>query len=216
MEIAHEGGLMRVFIVCLFLPFCFYSSAFALPVIYDFSTEPDGSQYPSLGLTLGVRGDSFVSTDSIGGKVTWDNGAGLGVEAIGKVDSSKTLDGSASDDVLIFDFGTDVSLVEIVFSWVGKDDEALLLVDDVTVFNDYIKPSIEGYANIVAFDFSSLKFTGAVFGIKAIDSNDSFRIQSLTVDSPIVPIPSPEPATWLLFGGGLCGFVWWRRKNKIE
>jgi len=30
------------------------------------------------------------------------------------------------------------------------------------------------------------------------------------------PETNPEPATWLLFGPGVVGLVWWRRRRSVE
>jgi len=203
---------MRIVIVCLCVLFSISSGAMALPVTFDFSSASNSFEYSSSGLILEVLADSFDATGSLGGNVTWVGGSGLGVEASGKSDSSKTLDGSGSDDLLTFDFGTKVQLGEITFASVGSTDEVRLLVDGLTVFDDYLDSSLTTSLNLVTFDFSPLQLFSEKFSLLAIDTNDSFRIKSITVDYNQQSAPVPEPSTWLLLSTGMAGLVYWRRR----
>ena len=200
---------MRIVVVCLGLLFGTASAVFSLPVTFDFSADLN-SQYVSNGLTLTVSADSIGAA---GGEVTWVNHSGLGVMATGKNDSSKTLDGSGSDDRLIFSFGGDVLLQEVIFTRVGSKDEVVLWVDGTDVFDEFIDASITG-SKTAAYNFLPKNFCGSVFSLMAVDSDDSFRIKAITVDAGDNPLPAPEPGTWLLFSVGLLG-LWGQQKRLL-
>ncbi len=200
---------MRVVVLCLCLLLFGVPAVFSLPVEFDFSSSGVSSQYSAGGLTLDVTADSLGAT---GGTVTWVNSYGLGVKATGKNDSSGTLDGSGSDDVLNFAFSEDVFLQEVVFSRVGSKDEVRLLVDGVNLFDTFIDTSLL-VSSRVTYNFLPENFFGSTFSLMAIDSDDSFRVQSFTVNTVDTPVPAPEPATWLLFGTALGGLFLWRKRS---
>ena len=115
--------------------------------------------------------------------------------------------------MLIFAFTEAVFLQEVVFSRVGRLDEVRLLVDGVKVFDEFIDDSLQ-VSSDVAYNFLPENYWGSVFSLMAVDSDDSFRIQSITVDTVAVPVPAPEPATWLLFSAALSGLVLWRKRSE--
>ena len=195
---------MRVVVLCLCVCLSvFVSQVFAVPVVFDFSSSPDAYQTVSdLSLTIEAASIGRESAE-----VDWSNRYGLGVAAA--TDTSGTLDGSASDDVLTFDFGEDVFLQEIVFSWVNYYDLFELWVADRREAAGLIDDS---GAKIVTYDFSSLGLISDSFSLMAADSNASFRIHSLTVETLGAPVPTPEPSTWLLLGSGLAGLLCWRKR----
>lgn len=199
--------------VFLFLYVCLFSlcnSALATPITFDFSIASDSFIYSEFGLGLAVSADSVDDALSIGGEVDWSS-FGLGVVAGGGIDSSKTMDGSGSDDLLMFDFSVPVLLQKVVFSRVGDSDEVQLWVQGLKVFDDYIDRALTTSLNVVELDFSAMQLAVGSFSLLALDSNDSFRVKSITVDHRLQPLATPEPATWLLLSAGVCGLLFLRR-----
>lgn len=204
---------MRIVVLCLGLFLCGYSNVLAVPITFDFSSNHGVVQYSAFGVTLNVSAGSLTSAGSIGGDITWFASYGLGVDASTseKADSSKTLDGSSSDDFLTFDFGSSVLLRGIVFSSVGGNDEVRLLVGGATVFDGYIDGTLTTSSNVVDLSFLPLNLSGQTFSLMAFDSDDSFRVKSMTIET--APIPTPEPSTWLLLSVGVGGLAYWRRRQ---
>lgn len=123
-------------------------------------------------------------------------------------DSDRQIDGRFTlNDLAIFDFGEMVILDEIDFNLVGGNDDFVLFAGnslaDLTSFTIFDIPGNAG--NI----FSS-GAVGRYFGIGAFETNDEFRIKSLTVSE--VPLPAALP----LFIAGLAGLRFAGRRKKAN
>lgn len=136
------------------------------------------------------------------------NGLGVfgGADAANGADSDPQIDGRLTlNDLAIFDFGQTVILDEINFNLVGGNDDFVLFVGQslasLTSFTIFDIPGNPG--NIFASGA-----VGRYFGIGAFETNDEFRIKSLTVSE--VPIPAALP----LFIAGLAGLGFAGRRKK--
>ena len=146
---------------------------------------------------------------------------GLGVE-IGHKDQGGTDGHRDTDDVIVFDFGSAVRIIDLVFGDADNSDDFRLFGGDLTLQSSF---SLSGsHHDRALFSFSD-GWTTSRFGIGAIDINDNFRILSLTVDrivadpSPELPgVPGvPEPSTWLMMivGWGLALSLSRRRGRRV-
>ncbi|WP_308911220.1 PEPxxWA-CTERM sorting domain-containing protein [Pseudokordiimonas caeni] len=158
---------------------------------------------------------------------------GLGVDwdtDTGKWDSDEDpdheVDGDNRNDLLIFTFDQEVELEEIQFSmwdaeWKWSHQSGWYLKegnDEFTLFSsnpwdnlgtNYNPDSVNGNG-VAVYAFNSGWVTDK-FGVGASDSDDEFKIKSLTVSAITSGIP--EPATWLMMimGFGLVGIASRRR-----
>jgi hypothetical protein len=201
-----------------------FSATSAQAVTYDFTGMSSGQQntYTYGDLTVGAGHyhtsggavHSNITGDSVDDQVTrayWGHGIDSDISGGGQ-DSDNQVDGSGDNDVLVFKFGTAVTLVSVRFSYFGSDDEFSYFFDgdgngnlDGDILADSLNPNGAG-SN---YTFGGTYF-GTLFGIGAVDSNDEFRVRSITVSA--VPVPAALP----LFGAALLGmgFLARRRKQK--
>lgn len=195
--------VVAFFAVCLLFVF----PAFAIPITFDFSLAPDSYQSDS-GLNLNVEASSVGRTYA---EIDWSKNFGFGVLAAPSASGAKDsglLDGSSSDDVLTFNFDSEIQLAEIVFSWVNYYDLFELWVEEEKVVDGLINASGD---QISLFNFSTFHVLTSSFSVRASDANASFRIKSISVD--FTPSSIPEPSTWLLFAGGALGLFFFRKRS---
>ncbi len=171
------------------------------------------------GTTFTVDADTF---DWNGGNVTLNdernieitqNSEGIGIDnnnGLFGADSSE-IDGSGSNDILIFSFHQPIRLFHVVFENVTNNDDFVFYRPDASprgIYRDIVNPSPlpgaesdEGYYN-----FGGL--VTSVFGLGALGSNDNFRVSR--IEFSVVPLP----ASALLLLGGLGGLAALRRRKS--
>ena len=192
--------MKRFAVLCLLA--CSFSIAgvgHASPIKFDFTSSSSDYIYQRDGVTLTVSaiwdGDKAAITHT---------SSGLGVNATDDnqivIDNSPTFDGVDGLDALVFTFDVQVFMREISFRYAGADDDFSVLADT----GMYLEAD-------AVYTFSSMPddFFGREF-IATACVDDSFRIKSLTVE---VPIPAPEPATWLLLSVRFAGLSFWRKRH---
>ncbi|MEO3414882.1 VPLPA-CTERM sorting domain-containing protein [Roseovarius sp. CAU 1744] len=196
------------------------TGAHAATVTYNFS----GNQLPVPSLSFGGGGSpglTVTATDynNTNGNITgpaWNlgrYGGGIGI-CSGTVTGSGTgcgggdshqVDGSTTngDEMAIFTFDQTVTLVSVGFSLIDSNDQF-----DFRMYNpngSFFSSVDPGPNGSPTYTFGST-WTGTVFGIGASDTNDNFKIRSMTVEfkdggGGVIPLPA---AGWLLlsaFGG---------------
>lgn len=131
------------------------------------------------------------------------NGSGVGVvtQFIPPfVDGSGTIDGRGGDEFVFLTFSESVFLQGLTFGSAGANDEYDLVVDGSFAFFNDETSSPNAFAG-------GNSFTGSVFGIRANQNNDDFRLASVTFAA--VPLPVP----FLLLGSAVGGLILLRRKK---
>ncbi len=118
---------------------------------------------------------------------------------------------------MLFDFAQEVTLESVTFSHVGNNDEFSFSFFDnnsPTATNFYSSVGLGNNGSIQTYVFGQV-WTGNLFGIGAIGSNDEFKIKKLVVsyeEMSEVPVPA---AIWL-FAPALAGFTALRRKRSAK
>ena len=147
------------------------------------------------------------------------NSRGLGV--LLNSDSGE-LDGSGPDEFIVLDFSSflnPVKLLSVVFDSVNDNDEFDMAVDDVDIDIDALLGNdslatlpllIGGTSQQRIADFSSFNLEGALFSFYTANTNDDYRLRSITVQE------TPEPATLLLIFSGLGGMYCARRREEVS
>ncbi|MEP0961136.1 MAG: VPLPA-CTERM sorting domain-containing protein [Roseobacter sp.] len=166
-------------------------------VTFTIDADTFGLRYGSLSL----NGESRIAITQ--------NNEGLGVNNFNP-DGSGEIDGSGSNDILVFQFSSAVRLTEIIFESVSNND-------DFVFYTPGQSPNAAQFdiLNPIPFDIDgdeglfATNFTGTTFGIGAFGDNDDFRVSKLTVAA--VPLPAGLPL--LMAGLGAFGFMS-RRKKK--
>ena len=162
----------------------------------DFSGDPDSIWTPRIG--------------------QYPGGAGI---FNSRLDNSHTVDGSGFDDYVEVSFNRVVNVISVMFGFVsstpGEDDVRLLLDTDgngrISVGDSYsartdILPNNNPFSIGLETDF---------FALGAFDSNDSWKLRSVTVEydePPAVPLPA---AGWMLIAG-LGGMAALRRRKRAS
>ncbi len=201
------GGPMRVVSLCLFVCLSVCSNqVFAIPVTFDFTVS---SSVETQLLSFQVGGIQLDITAADANGVVADVSQtrdGLGVYR-GNSDS-KVIDGAGVDDLLTLTFQTLVTLQQVLFSSIEEGGDSFLLqVDDGQSFASNLHNAL--------FDFSYLNIAGREFVFSAVLDKADYRIEAMVVDvSEQMPVPTPEPSTWLLLGSGLAGLFFWQRKRS--
>lgn len=115
------------------------------------------------------------------------------------------IDGRGPDEYVHMDFGQDVLLTSLTFTFADKNDDFNLWADGVWVFDDESIDS--GYMATYTFDSA---VSGSSFYVGADYWDDEFKIWGVTADSiSAVPVPA---AIWLM-ASGLAGLGFVRRKK---
>lgn len=185
--------MKRFVVLCLIFV---AGSVHASPITFDFTKD-----YSTEVAALSDLNNTFTIGLATGGTLTRTSG-GLGVDD-GSSDDSKVLDGRGTIESLDFLFTQMTRLTRIVFSCVdqkSKNDDFVFKLDGQVELLQPIPLSGE----------LDLDVEGKIFSFGAVGPDDDFRIKSITVDTPI---PTPEPATWLLLGSGLVGLIFRRKRN---
>ncbi|MEH6405014.1 MAG: hypothetical protein V7750_16675 [Sneathiella sp.] len=170
---------------------------------FNFGAGPDRSLVSSFnmssgGLDLTVSAGRFSNSGSVtpGGRVGTNNN-GLGVDR-GRFDGGQ-VDGALGNDVAIFNFNQDVKFESVTFSNWDNNDQYTFFVGDPL--------QNQGFNFLSGYDLAAQNYIASMFGIGAHDSNDNFRIASISVSA--VPLPTSV----LLFGGALLGLGWLSRRK---
>jgi len=119
-------------------------------------------------------------------------------------DGDHEVDGTGYKDILYFDFGTEVKIGKIRFSYVDSGDD----VDFVDVLNNIFTDPIYTLEDVNigsdnSIDLSVTSLMTDVLGIKAHGKYDDFKVKSIEVCYPdTIVVPTPTAA-----GLGLLGVV---------
>ncbi len=201
-------------------------NAFAVPITFNF-TGGTGQQAPSftytkLGTTLTLTVKSNIANEAgtiltAAGKVgKWQQGLGI---LDGDRNDEHFVDGNGKNDVLSFFFSQSVRILSVGFSYVDSNDDFAFFFDkgkDGVLQNDRVwkTKDIPGNGPNGTFSFLTLtdKYIGKLFGIGAYDSNDEFKVASITVDF-VKPSTIPLPGALPLFAAGLVGLGLMRRRK---
>ena len=129
-------------------------------------------------------------------------GHGLGLTNDPHGDSSHTIDGYGTLDLVVLEFAREVTLTGLGFSYVQPWDDFVLFSGDSV-------ETLAAYSLMdVAHGIVALDVTARVFGIGASDRNDSFKLTAIDLD--VAPVPVPGAAVFLLTG--LAGAAWRRAR----
>lgn len=193
--------VLSVFSVAVFL--CCPITAFA--ITFDLSEATTDYRYQLEGVGLNVS----ATWQGGGSAAITQTSSGLGVRSVDRYglddDDKATLDGSEVLDGLVFAFDQQVYLTDITFSWVNSCDDFKLLVGTETV----LKTAISSFSQLPE------RLLVSAFLLSAFDGDDSFRIKDITIET-VSPVPTPEPATWLMVAAGLVGIACYRRNVTTD
>ena len=130
-------------------------------------------------------------------------GHGLGLRNDPQGDTSHTIDGFGTLDLVVLEFGREVTLSGLGFSYVNA-------WDDFVLFSGDSLETLTAYSLMdVAHGMVALDVTARVFGIGASDWNDSFKLTAIDLEVAAVPVPGA-----VLFAlTGFAGAAWTRRRS---
>ena len=184
------------------------------------------------GVTVTATAWSYLSDFEVAALGIY--GSGLGVcnsgEYPGCTSPNHEVDNSGRTDFVLFQFNTPVDPLSVGITTTSNDDlDVSYWVGNLTLPADRLDS--ETYATLSALGFGS-RFdnngsptsrtvtltsglvNGLLFGAKVGDSNDAFKISTLTVDRPPDQQTVPEPASLLLLGTGLVGMLQRARRRS--
>lgn len=214
----------------------FASSAFAAQAataVFDMKQSQLGgirSAYSSVSgsdaLSIGSTRFRGANVSGNYGKIKRSGKKGLGIKGkrkAGKRDNKK-IDGKGRNEMVVLDFGKDVSLNSITFGGVKKKSNAkfdLFMYDGTSWTRVAANLNKDGDGRRQTFTFSQT-YTGAVYGIGARSNKAAFNLLDVKASSPDaapgqgVPQISavPLPAGGLLLLGGLAALGFARRKKR--
>lgn len=197
--------------------FDFTGSALPVSSIPFTSTDTNLSLTATADNQLSSNGQIQLETDRFVGRYAGGLGVCHGTPSAnasgGCSGENHEVDGNIGNDVVLFDFGTqDVTLKSVTLSYIGYNDEFSFSFFDgtsTTPTNFFSSLNTPG-TGLSTYIFSQV-WTGSLFGIGAVDSNDEFKISGISVSyDAAVPIP----AAAFLFAPALLGFMGLRRKAK--
>lgn len=177
----------------------------ALTIDADTFNVVQPASLPIFDITLNNDVDAAVTVDNEGLGV--DNGGGANP-------GSDDVDGRNFNDILLFSFDRAVDLFRIDFDNTDNNDDfvffaisdAFELAGSISVefFDIGSDGSDEGF-----FNFGPA-IAGTIFGIGAVQNNDNFRVEGMTVEVSAVPLP----AAGLMLLAGVGGLAAMRRRKK--
>lgn len=176
--------------------------------------------FSGAGTTFTIDADTFdvvgAGTIALNGEQNIEitqNIEGLGIDnnnGIFGSDSSQ-IDGSGSNDILVFTFARVMRLSRIIFENVSDNDDFVFYVPgadpnatEYDIVNPLPFPDINGDEGF--FDFGNIEVTS--FGIGALGRNDNFRLSRIE----IAPVPLPASALLLLAAVGGLGVMRMRKR----
>lgn len=193
------------------------SSAFGALYTFDLTSATRLTSTPGGGLVITSGEDPGVTvtlTALAGGSpsIVVINSAGSGVSANGSDDIQTTGGG----ETLIISpllggspFTADVQSVTFsnVDSAVDGDDATVFLdgVSSGDIAIDVSTPTYTWNAPASTTFTSNISFAG-------VDGNDDFEVSQIVLDITVGEVP--EPSTWTLFGLGIAGLAWMRRRKR--
>ena len=198
------------------------SSAFGAMYTFDLTTA---TRQVNGTFVIGANEDSsvqiqltaLVTPANIAGSVVLDTD-GAGVTADGQGGGSVPEDqitGGANAEALIITplTGTAFAIQSVTFTNTESGDDAFIYLDDPTQLNT------------AAFDID-IGTTGSTFNwvappnttfttnvtFRNTQGNDDFKVSEIVLDITVGEVP--EPSTWTLFGIGIAGLAWFRRRKQ--
>ena len=185
----------------------------------------NSQQYTVDGLVLTISAGIYTDTASTGGAVVTPNGndaepriyvtgTGVDIDAGNGLpnDQEDEVDGNNGNEVLIFSFSQQVSLISALFAAVDSNDGFDLFIDSN---NDGVLERIPQDNDIPGgnlANFAALNLVGKLFGIGASGSNDEWKLAALTVRAVVSDVPLP--AALPLFLAGVAGFGFSARRKQ--
>ena len=163
-----------------------------------------------------IQLSSLVTPANIAGNVVMDTD-GTGVTADGQGGGSSPLDdieGGASAEALIITpiTGSAFAVESVTFTNTESGDDAFIYLDDPTAAGaEDFDIDIDSSNPFVWNAPASTTFNSTI-SFRNSDGNDDFKIGEIVLDITVGEVP--EPSTWTLFGIGIAGLAWLRRRKR--
>lgn len=198
------------------------SAAFGAMYTFDLTTA---TRQVNGSFTVGANEDSgvqiqltaLVTAANVAGQVVL-NSDGAGVTASSQGGSGGPGDqikGGPNGEALIITplTGTAFAIQSVTFTNTENTDDASIYLDDPTALNaaafnidigttgstfNWVAPGSTTFTTNVAF--------------RSPRENDDFKVSEIVLDITVGEVP--EPSTWTLFGIGIAGLAWLRRRKQ--